>query len=108
MTTNPNRKRRWYRLAALLLLLLIGYGTYRVVRPDPNLKKVRQLQQEFAQSKDMTPEQRRERGQQMREAMSKLSSGQRETLAAEGRQRFQQELERYHRMSPAERTRYLD
>ena len=37
-------KRRWYRLAALLLLLLLGYGTYRAVRPDPNLKKVKQLQ----------------------------------------------------------------
>ena len=107
MTTD--RKRRWRRLALLLLLLLIGYGTYRLVRPDPNLKRVRQLQQEFAaQGKDLTPEQRRERGQQMREAMAKLSPSQRETLFAEGQQRFQQELERYHRMTPVEKARYLD
>ena len=108
MTTEPDRKRRWRRLAFLLLLLLIGYGSYRLVRPDPNLKRVRQLQQEFAQGKDLTPEQRRERGQQMREAMAKLSPSQRETLFAEGQQRFQQELERYHRLSPAEKARYLD
>ena len=106
---STDRKRRWRRLAFLLLLLLLGYGTYRAVRPDPNLKRVRQLQQEFAaQGKDLTPEQRRERGQPMREAMAKLSPSQRETLFAEGQQRFQQELERYHRMSPAERARYLD
>jgi hypothetical protein len=108
MSTGSDRKRRWRRLALLLALLLIGYGTYRVVRPDPNLKRVRQLQQEFAQAKDLTPEQRRERGQQMREAMAKLTPAQRETLAAEGQQRFQQELERYHRMSPQEKVRHLD
>jgi cell division protein FtsB len=109
MTTEPNRRRRWRRLAFLLLLLLLGYGTYRAVRPDPNLKRVRQLQQEFAaQGKDLTPDQRRERGQQMREAMAKLSPTQRETLFAEGQQRFQQDLERYHKMSQAEKVRYLD
>ena len=51
--TQSNRNRHWLRLSALLLLLLIGYGTYRAVRPDPNLKKVRQLQQEFAAQADI-------------------------------------------------------
>jgi len=40
--------------------------------------------------------------------MAKLSPTQRDSLAADGRQRFQQELERYARMSPAEKSRYLD
>lgn len=106
--TTPTRKRRWYRLGALLLLLLLGYGTYRAVRPDPNLKRVKQLQQEFAQAKDWTPEQRQEKGKQMREAMGKLSESQRAALAAEGQQRFQQELERYAHLSQSEKTRYLD
>lgn len=106
--TTSNRKRRWYRLGALLLLLLLGYGTYRAVRPDPNLKKVNQLRQEFAQAKDWTPEQRQEKGKQMREAMAQLSESQRAALAAEGQQRFQQELERYAQLSPTEKTRYLD
>jgi hypothetical protein len=107
--SEPNRKRRWYRLAALLLLLLLGYGTYRAIRPDPNLKKVRQLREEFtAHAKAWTPDQRQEKGKQMRDALARLSPGQRDALAAEGRQRFQQELERYARMSAADKTRYLD
>jgi hypothetical protein len=107
--TQPDRKRRWRRLALLLLLLLLGFVTYRAVRPDPNLEKVKQLRDEFAaHGKEWSPEQRQEKGKQMGEAMAKLSPSQRNTLAAEGRQRFQQDLERYSRMTPAERTHYLD
>lgn len=107
--TEPNRKRRWYRLAALLLLLLLGYGTFRAVRPDPNLKKVKQLREEFtAHAKDWTPDQRQQKGREMRTAMEKLSPEQRRALAAEGRQRFQQDLERYRRMNQSEKVHYLD
>jgi len=107
--SEPNRKRRWYRLSALLLLLLLGYGTFRAVRPDPNLKKVKQLREDFAaHAKEWTPGQRQEKGKQMRDALARLSPGQRDALAAEGRQRFQQDLERYAKMSAADRTRYLD
>ena len=107
--SEPNRKRRWYRLGALLLLLLLGYVTYRAVRPDPNLKKLKQLREDFAaHGKEWTPDQRQEKGKQMRDTMAKLSPGQRDALAAEGRQRFQQELERYARMSKDEKTHYLD
>src|SRR5947209_20628949 len=107
--TEPNRKRRWYRLAALLLLLLLAYGTYRVVRPDPNLKKVKQLQQDFAaHGKEWSPDQRQEKGREMRTAMEKLWPDQGQGVAADGRRRFQQELERYAHMSPAEKNRYLD
>jgi exonuclease VII large subunit len=107
--SEPNRKRRWYRLGALLLLLLLGFVTDRAVRPDPNLKKLKQLRADFAaHGKEWTPDQRQEKGKQMRDAMAKLSPGQRDALAAEGRQRFQQELERYARMSAAEKKHYLD
>ena len=62
--SEPNRKRRWYRLTALLLLLLLGYGTYRVVRPDPNLKKVQQLREDFAtHAKEWTPDRAAREGQ---------------------------------------------
>ena len=45
--TGP-RKRIWLRLTSLLLLLLVGYGTYRAIRPDPNMRKVKQLQVQMA------------------------------------------------------------
>ena len=107
--SEPNRKRRWYRLAALLLLLLIGYGTYRAVRPDPNLKKVKQLQQEFAtRAKEWTPEQRREKGREMRQAMEKLSPAQRDALGAERQKQFEDQLRQYAQMSAADKARHLD
>jgi hypothetical protein len=107
--TQPNRKRRWYRLGALLLLLLIGYGTYRAVRPNPNLKKVKQLQAEFAaHAKEWSPDQRQAKGREMRTAMEKLSTDQRQALAAERRKRMQDDMERYRQMSAADKKRYLD
>lgn len=105
----PIYKRRWVRWTGLVVLVfLIGYGAYRAIRPDPKLKKVRQLQSEMAAAKDMTPEQRREKGQEMRNAMQQLSPDQRQQLAAEGRKRFEGELKRYSQMSAAEKSRYLD
>src|SRR5437763_11976647 len=100
----PIYKRRWVRRTGLLILvLLIGYGTYRAIRTDPKLKKVRQLQTEMAKAKDMTPEQRREKGQEMRNAMQQLSPDKRQQLAAEGRKRFEADLKRYSQMSAAEK-----
>src|SRR3954467_13529808 len=90
-TREPLYKRPWVRRSALtILVLLLAFGLYRGVRPDPNLKKLKQLREEFAaQGKNWTPEQRQEEGREMRTAMSKLSPTQREALAAEGRQRFE-------------------
>jgi len=107
--SRPFHKRPWVRRSGLvLLLLLLVWGTYRAIRPDPNLKKVKQLREEFANAKDWTPEQRRDKGREMRDAMQKLSPSQRDALAAEGMKRMQAEMERYAKMSPAEKTRYLD
>ncbi|HKA06561.1 MAG TPA: hypothetical protein VKD71_04835 [Gemmataceae bacterium] len=106
--SRPFHKRRWVRLTSVLLMLVAAYGLYRAIRPDPNLKKVKQLREEFANAKDWTPEQRREKGREMRDAMQKLSPSQRDALAAEGMKRMQAEMQRYAKMSPAEKTRYLD
>jgi hypothetical protein len=88
----------------------MGYGTYRLVRPDPHLKKVRQLQAEFAsaQAREWTPDERREKGREMRSAMEHLSPAQRDELFAEGQTRFEEQLRRYAQMTSAEKTRHLD
>src|SRR5690349_14787982 len=106
----PFHKRPWVRRTGLLaLLLLLTFGLYRAIRPDPNLKKVKQLREQFAaQAKSWTPEQRQEKGREMRDAMAKLSTSQRESLAAEGRKRFEEQLRQYARMTPAEKVRHLD
>jgi len=107
----PIYKRRWVRRSALVLLvLLIGYGTYRAVRPNPNMKKIRQIQSEFssAQAKDWTPEQRREKFQEMRSTMEKLTPAQRDELSAEQMKREEARLKEYAHMSPAEKAKHLD
>lgn len=107
----PIHKRPWIRRSvALLLLLLIGYGSYRAIRTDPNLKKVRKLQEEFtsAAAKDWTPEQRREKGQEMRAAMEKLSPAQRDGLSAERQKQSEEQMRRYAQMSATEKIRHLD
>jgi len=107
----PIYKRRWVRRSAvLLLLLLIGFGTYRAIRPNPNMKKIRQLQTEFssAQAKDWTPEQRREKFQEMRTAMEKLTPAQRDDLSAEQLKREEARLKEYSHMSPADKAKHLD
>jgi hypothetical protein len=107
---SPKPRRRWKRSLGLLLLLLLGYGTYRAVRPNPNLRKVKDLQAQFAsaEAKNWTPEQRQEKGREMRTAMGQLSESQRQVLADEGRQAFQRRLEQYAQMSPTEKARHLD
>src|SRR5919197_2210134 len=106
----PFHKRPWVRRTGLtVLVLLLAFGLYRAIRPDPNVKKGKQLREEFAaQGKNWTPEQRQEKGREMRTAMAKLSTSQREALAAEGRQRFEEQLRRYAQMTPAEKTRHPD
>jgi len=109
LAPQPIYKRRWVRRTGLLLLLLfLLWGTYRAVRPDPNLKKLKQLREEFAQSKDWTPEQRQQKGREMREAMQKLSPSQRDALATERQKRFEAEMEQYANMTPAEKIQHLD
>lgn len=107
----PIYKRRWVRRSALILLILmIGFGTYRAIRPNPNMKKIRQLQTEFssAQAKNWTPEQRREKFQEMRTTMEKLTPVQRDELSAEQMKREEARLKEYANLSPAEKTRRLD
>ena len=105
----PIHKRRWFRVTSFLLMLVAIYGLYRAIRPDPNLKKVKKLQEEFASAaKDWTPEQRQQKGQEMRAAMNQLSPSQRDTLSAERQKKMQTDLEKYHAMSPTEKVRHLD
>jgi hypothetical protein len=106
----PNRTRRWLRAAIILLLMGGAYLGYRAVRGDPNLKKVRALQKELftADATKLAAEQRSDKFRQLREATDKLSPDQRKQLASEGQKRFEDELDRYRKMSPEEKRKYLD
>jgi hypothetical protein len=102
-----NRKRRW--LLALLVVLLAGL-TLLWAWPDRNLAKVKQLQSELRDpaAKSMTPEQRRDKRRELREATAKLSPAQRQKMSNERGQRRREEISRYFRLSPQDKVRHLD
>jgi hypothetical protein len=96
----------------ILLLFGVAFSGYRTLRTDPNVRKIRDLRNELAAGTNLTPEQRREKFQQIRETMEKLPPAKREQMrremADEGRQRFEASLRRYASLSQQEKTRYLD
>ena len=102
-------KKHWKRWLSLLLLLLLIVLAW-LLWPDRRLAQARSLQKELAgpQGRAMSAEQRREKWQQYRQLTKNLTPAQRNQLSAESRKRRQQEMARYFKMSPAEKTRYLD
>lgn len=102
-------KRRWKRWL-LLLLLLLPYGGYRLLRPDPHLTRVKQIQAQLDSdpNRTMPADQRQKLFEEMRREMGQLSSASRQQLFAEGQRRQEQEMDRYLAMSRADQRRYLD
>jgi hypothetical protein len=103
-----NKRKRWLLLALLLLLLSGALGWY--ARRDDRLDRARALQKELTNqaSRNLPPEQRRQKWRDYRAARGQLSAAQRQELMAEARKRRQAQMARYFRMSQQDRTRYLD
>ncbi|SRR5579871_3419232 len=106
----PSRRRR-LRLALLAVpvLLTIG-GAAWYFRPDPRLAAVKTMQQELfgPAGRQLAPDERRLKFQQLRDAVSQLSPQQRQGLRSEGMRRRGEEMHRFFKMAPAEKTQYLD
>jgi len=101
-------RRRWRRWAwALLLLILIG-GVVWAVRPDPHFARVQALQKELANAKDLAPEVRKAKFQELREQLKHLNDDQKWELAAPMREKQKAEMDRYFALAPAEKVKYLD
>lgn len=108
-------KQQKTRLAAIvgvvLLLLLTGIGWAISRREDPQVAKVRQLQ-EKAFSRDTDREDRRELFDQMRSESEKLTEEQRDSLRNNMREQRTQEMrtriESYFAMNSEQREAHLD
>jgi hypothetical protein len=73
-----------------------------------NWVKIRRVREMQAAMANLPPEQRRENAQQFREAVGKLTAGQRRDLFADRRKQFEQRILAYRKMSPAEKKKFLD
>ena len=106
-TPEAKPRRRWRCLAALLLLLLIG-GMVWAVRPDPHLARVQELQKELANAKDLSPDDRKAKFQELRDQMKHLSDDQKWELASPFLEKQKAEMDRYFALAPKEKVKYLD
>ncbi|HET6573743.1 MAG TPA: hypothetical protein VFG68_09095 [Fimbriiglobus sp.] len=104
----PRRHRRWLLALIVLLLVLVGVGTYGSIRGRGDLARVRQLRNELFASRTATPEQRKATAAQFRQEMRKLSPAQRSELFAAGQKEAVARLNAYFALSPAEKRRQLD
>jgi hypothetical protein len=98
-------KHRYLYPAIGLVMLLLAVSLFFHFRRDANLRRVRELQRSMASA---SPQDRDQARQQFRDAMQKLTPSQRQTLGEEGRQRFEQRIVNYTKLSKEEKTRYLD
>jgi hypothetical protein len=103
-------KRRLTVAGSLLLLLLIAWFAW----PNSQVDKVRKMQQElFATPRDqLTPEERKEKFDELRAEREKLSPEERNQLRQEKGKQFQQKMNeyasKYLAMSPEERQQMID
>jgi hypothetical protein len=115
----PTSWKPWI-IAALVLLLLVGTVVgYFLFRPDPLLAEVKDDFQKLTEdrnekdpSKKLSREERREIGQRIRTNLENMTDEQRRALFAEGmkkwREREKEKMDRYFKMSPEEKTAFLD
>lgn len=100
---------RHRRLAWTCFTLLLLFCVW-LFWPDRRLDQVKALQKELftPEAKKMAPEERKQKWQALRQATDNLSAEQKQALSREREQRFQQDLERYAKMSKKEQAAYLD
>jgi len=98
----------WSGLAvALVALLWLGFTVFG---GDAQVARVKELRDElFSEAgKSLTPDERKEKFQELRDTMGQLSPEQRKLAFADVRQKREAELENYFKLSPSEKTKYLD
>jgi hypothetical protein len=100
-------KKRWL---AAVVVLLIAAGTVWAFWPDGRLAKAKTLQKELfsPEARNLSPEQRKQKWQELRDVRKQLSPGQKEALGAEMRKKRQADMARYFSMSPKEKEKHLD
>jgi hypothetical protein len=104
---NKMTKKRWL---AAVVVLLIAAGTVWALWPDGRVAKAKALQKELfsPEARNLSPEQRKQKWQELREVQKQLSPEQKKELGAEMRKKRQADMGRYFAMSPKDKEKHLD
>jgi hypothetical protein len=105
----PTRKQALVLVGLLLLLLLAGAATHRW-RRDRQVARAKELQRELfgQEGRNLSPEERGQKRQELRQVRQKMTPAQRRELTAEMRKRQRERMARYFALSAAEKEHYLD
>jgi hypothetical protein len=102
------RLKRRRKSTAFAFLLLLGLTVWLSLRGDRHLRKIKDLQQELATNTSLTDDQKKQKRDEIRDQMGRLSESEKDQLRAEGMKRFEDDLRTYAKMTPQEKTQYLD
>jgi hypothetical protein len=93
-------------IAALLLFAFLCW----MLRPNPQLTKVKEMRRELftPASRKLSPQERREKFEVLRQEQAKLTPAERKQLADEARKRRKAEIAHYFTLSKKEKTAVLD
>ncbi len=113
MNAFRTRRRRLLLALALLLLLGIAGGTWSALRSAAQVAKVEELGKQLREAgRNLPADQRRERWQEFRQEMDKLTPEQRRQVGAkiseERRRTLRAKLQQYFAMSRKEQQAFLD
>jgi len=105
-------KKLWWAVIAVGVLLVLGVGTWavRAARSNSNMAKVQELGRELMgeNGRNLSPEERREKFNEMRQAMEQLSPAERRSLFKEGAKARREHMDKFFKMSPEEQIDELD
>lgn len=108
---NDKQKRTLIFLGSFSAIVVGGYFLLGLFRgPDPNVEKVKTIQQEFFTSdlRKVPQEELSQKFKEMGEAMKQMTPEQKKTTRNFMMQMFEQEVARYAQLSEKEKVKYLD
>jgi hypothetical protein len=96
--------------AGIIAAVLLGALLYWMWRPNPQLTKVREMRRELSadSGRKLSPQERRDRFEALRQEQAKLTAAERKQLADEARKRRKADIAHYFTLSKKEKTAALD
>jgi uncharacterized protein with von Willebrand factor type A (vWA) domain len=106
------RKHKRLAVVSVVLLLFLGaaVGVFWRLRPDPQVRRAKELGQQLMgeNGRKLSPEQRRELGREFRNELQQLTPEQRREVFKDRRKAFDERLDKFFKMTRQEQIAQLD